>query len=253
MERGTPMFNVATIVPKAHLNELKHDKYFMCLSMAARDTEYFNFFARRAAEGRFVIMDNSAVELGYPQPFPEYYELAERMGVSEIMLPDIFQDAEATITAAEDALAWLRTVSPHWAGHIMGIPQGKTQLEWMQCAANLKKFREITTIGISYRYDELWNGRENATYLFGNDVFIHYLGCKADPLIDVFPVLRAGRVRSVDSAGPSIYAKHGMEWNPNVPRPKRDVDFLTDNYDTELLKRNIGRYIARCNGLAQYE
>src|SRR3989337_2874228 len=92
---------IATIVPLAHLNEIKDDDYFMALSYAISNSEYAGFFNERAGEGKHVILDNSAVELGEPEDFKGYLEKAMAIHASEIMLPDVFRDPEATLRRAK--------------------------------------------------------------------------------------------------------------------------------------------------------
>ncbi len=104
---------IATIVPLAHLDELRYDDYLMALAHAAQTRDYMDFYKARAGEGRYVILDNSAVELGKPMDFATYLGLAMEMGASEIVLPDHFQDAKRTKAVAFVCLCCVSCLIPH--------------------------------------------------------------------------------------------------------------------------------------------
>lgn len=253
---------VATLVPKAHLIDINGDEYFMALSYAATDPEYVNFFATQARIGNYVILDNSAVELGHPEPFEDYLAKAFKMGVSEVMLPDFFQDAQATVAEARRCMSILS--EQRYGGNIMVIPQGKTVLEWIECCkalldirvqfAGSHRYLAATTVGISTRYTDFFDGsRAKILWLLELALFggqkVHFLGCYADPRMEIAPVLPLHYVRGVDSSYPSVYAQQGMLLTPEAfswPRPPRNIDFLNDKYDRTLLRANITEWRDAC-------
>jgi len=249
---------VATLVPLKHLNEIIDDEYFMALSHAAENDEYLNFFRERVDEGKYVILDNSSIEMGGPDTFETYLEKAMLIGASEIMLPDIFQDPAATVLEAERCMAILKKVG--YSGNVMMIPQGETVWGWLSNARDLCNIRELrfptnpyhghweaNTVGITYRYTDLFGGnRLNVLWLLSSILpgyqKIHFLGCKTDPRLEARLAIKQPEVRGVDSSYPCVYTHHGMEllpiWMEGV-RPSREIDFLEDEYDPNLLKRNL--------------
>jgi hypothetical protein len=250
---------VATIVPLNHLDLIKNDTYFMALAHAAEDKSYLNFFRDRAAEGKYVILDNSAVELGRSEEFEAYVHKARSMNASCILLPDIFQDRAATFAEAVKGCDIIFTGS--YAPDIMVVPQGTTIGEWLASAIDLyylvkNKLDTTPIMGISCRYTEMFHGnRASAVMLLIAaaipNLRIHLLWCYANPIFEVLPLLFHGSfgVMGVDSSYPSVYAWHGMQLDNKDfenPRPERKIDFLTDTYDVPLLKYNIRTWVKAC-------
>lgn len=243
---------IATIVPLNHLNLIKDDDYFLALSHVASDSDYVNFFRNRTVEGKHVILDNSAIEMGQFEDFGEYFDKAVAMNASEIMFPDVYEDPDATFEEALIAARKFNGIINLRGMSVMVIPQGNSRSVWLANAQNLynlaKRFSFAATIGITYRYNSMFGGsRESVVNLLAASAElwaaeIHLLGVCADPRLEAEPLLKLPNVRSLDSSYPSIYAQHGIELTPEMfsnPRPERNIDFLQDVYDENLLKKNI--------------
>ena len=260
---------VATIVPLKHLNTIIDDEYFMCLSHAAENSEYLHFFEDRSKEGKYVILDNSAIEMGGPESFETYLEKALLMEASEIMLPDIFPDPVATLLEARRCMALLKRVK--YSGNVMVIPQGATVLEWLSNARDLCEIRvlrypmnpiggdaaehwEATTIGISYRHADLFGGNRIDILWLLDSILpgfqkIHFLGVKMDPRFEARLAIKQYGVRGVDSSFPCVYTRHGIKITPEFlsgSRPTREIDFLEDGYDPKLLQKNMDMWWDAC-------
>ncbi len=258
---------VATIVPANHLDLIKEDDYFMALAHVAKArSDYIDFFKSRSEEGKYVILDNSAVEQGDPGSFEDYIQVAEAMKASAIMLPDYFMDAEKTIEAARTSLAlldnWNDFATPE--AEVIVIPQGKSLGEWLECALALQNavtdYGFIPFIGISCRYTGMFGvGRlaiaitvHSAISRFSGKV--HLLGCYADPRKDVRPGIGYPWLSGVDSSYAAVYAQHGYEMTENSfdwPRPPRNIDFINDTYNSELLASNIDVWRKACQKVVQ--
>ena len=254
---------IATIVPLKHLNTIVNDEYFMALSHAAGNDGYLNFFRERVEEGKYVILDNSAIEIGEPEAFETYLEKARLMKASEVMLPDFFQESGRTLQEAERCMKLL--AKTNFCCNIMVIPQGKTVLEWFANAKALLSIRvlnqdfrsgfwEATTVGISARYTKMFGGnRLDMLWLLStilpNFQKVHFLGQYIDPRFEARLALEYPVVRVVDSSFPCVYTRHGIKISPeflNGPRPTREIDFLEDEYDTELLQGNMDMWWNAC-------
>ena len=255
---------IATIVPLKHLNKIIGDEYFMALSHVAGNGEYLNFFRERVEEGKYVILDNSAIEMGGPETFETYLEKALLMKASEIMLPDIFPDPVATLKEAKRCMVLLK--KRKYSGNVMVIPQGETMLEWLSNARDLCRIRELsilelgrnyweaTTVGISYRHADLFGGnRLNVLWLLDSILpgyqKIHLLGAKMDPRFEARPAIKQFGVRGIDSSFPCVYTRHGIKITPEFlsgSRPTREINFLEDEYDTGLLQYNMDMWWDAC-------
>lgn len=251
---------LATILPMAHLKELEQDEYFLALAHMEDFPEYREFFQRKAAAGKHVILDNSAVELGGPEPFEKYIKRAMSLSATQIMFPDIFKDPAATLEEARKAMKFMASIP--YRPMIMVIPQGNTTAEWLENAANLIELqadgpmghRCVHTVGISYRYNEMFNGNRleiswRLSWLLRSYQKIHLLGCAADPKKEGAVALKLAHIQGMDSSYPALYAYHKLELTEKdfgQPRPSRDMNFATDEYDVGLLRRNLETWWKAC-------
>lgn len=249
---------IATILPLHHLDEIRDDSYFMALSHACENEEYLKFFRERAKDNRYVILDNSAVETGAPEDFKTYMEKATAIGVSSIMLPDVFQDARATLDSAYWALDDYALDIKLLSMDVMVIPQGRSIDEWLKNAKDLSDIvldRGMSPIfGISCRYTSMFGGTRSLAILLlhhhrNEYLKIHLLGCYADPRIDVRPILNFHFITGVDSSYAAVYTENILKITPESlsgTRPSRNINFLTDTYDVELLRDNIKAWRLAC-------
>lgn len=243
---------VATIVPVQHLSAIRHHKRFMALVHLLKDDEYRTFYKHRVDENKWVILDNSTVELGEPYPLEPYIAEAVRLGASEILLPDWLHDRRLTLNAAYLGLKAVEAAG--YRGQVMGVPQGKNVAEWVLCLRDMLNMG-ITSIGISRRYlDKFGESRLFACYtVLANaldlnvlDISVHLLGAGAPVEIEVAPCLKLYWVVGVDSAMPSYFAKAGMPIPFNAERPNVEIDFERDWYEPTLLYENIAAWRALC-------
>ena len=250
----------ATIVPRPHLDETKNDDIFLALSFIAKsDPEYLLFFKERAAEGKFVILDNSTIEGGTPDNFGDVLNIAIRMRASEIVLPDYFQDSRRTLEAASEGLAYVKANSGYH-GKCMLAPKGTTAKEWATCAYAALKIDGVDTIGLSYRYTKMFGQRGLVAYGMEDELIktgksLHFLGCDIDPHIEITSNAQKNRIRSVDSSFAALYTKKGIRLSEETvranPRTQGDhnlINFESEVLDTDLLRLNIKWWKDRCLG-----
>ncbi len=242
---------IATIVPIAHLDLTAGDRRFMALVHLLEYGRYRRFFEERVKAGKYVILDNSTVELGAPWPMEDYVEKAMSIGASEILLPDWLHSANRTLDAAESGLR--RIENSGYSGNVMGVPQGKTQEEWIECLEEMLGMG-ITSIGVSRRYlDKFGQSRLFACYVVYHvamqmnvDFSIHLLGAGLPAEKEVAPCLRLPRVVGVDSSMPSYFAKAREKLGFGAVRPEVERDLETDLYDADLIATNVASWRLLC-------
>lgn len=240
-----------TILPTAYLALTENHYYHMALAhLIGKDRVYTDFYIRMAKEGNFVILDNGVIETGTPMPIQEVVARAKLIGASEIILPDFLDDSSKTLDSVCQDIPYARQ---HFKGSLMGVPQGATKAEWVECAKLMLEM-DIDTMGIPKRLVKL--GRDArldvletlAWSLRGRNV--HLLGCQENP-IECTMIEKAVKnkqivsVRSVDSCIPYVYARENM-YISQGPRPSGDVDFSAKDAVVEKLLRNIEIWEASC-------
>lgn len=251
---------VATIVPVNHLRSIEGDSYMLALSYLAIHPNYRNFFQTHAWAGSYVILDNSAIELGRPEPFSSYIRQATRMDASEILLPDYYRRPSLTLDAAGKSLRMLNLIG-EYSGKIMVVPQGSSIDDWVTNMRELLALREgpyaASTVGISCRYTSLFFGNRGDALpliepLLANypNLKVHLLGCYSDPREEIAPILSLDMVNGVDSSYPTVYTQRGMRLQSHMfgnVRPARRIDFERDSYDDTLLAHNIYEWRKACS------
>ncbi len=245
---------VATIVPIAHLPMIAEHDRFMALVHLLDDHLYNAFYKARVDEGKWVILDNSTVELGEPYPMEKYIPAAIRLGASEILLPDWLFDKNRTLEEADVSMDLAGAAG--YEGRYMGVPQGATQEEWIDCLRQMLRM-DIWSIGISRRYwpEKFGMSRLMACYTAlavaeeeggARSLGIHLLGAGLPAEMEVAPCLRLPWVIGVDSAMPSYFSKAGQFLNNNAVRPKVQRDLREDSYPISLMQENVNKWRELC-------
>lgn len=230
-------FRVAHIVPVSHLSDTVDNQYHMCLAHLVKESdEYAAHFARVAAGGKFVLMDNGAAEGAQLRP-EALFEMYEEVGPTEIVLPDTLFEPASTI---QKSRAFLQMMQDRGAGYrTMAVPQGRTLAEWAACARIFVKDTRINAIGISKFLNVATRDRYVRFKACGilddlireynrtDDLEVHLLGCDEGPLIvkmchEAYPF-----VRGCDSAFAYLQAQAGKRMTlRDDGRPDGTIDFL---------------------------
>ncbi|MNB67133.1 hypothetical protein D3C75_136180 [compost metagenome] len=266
----------ATIVPQKYLHLIENQTYHMALAHLIGKAGFEDYSAFYELKGKqddkFLIMDNGLIE-GDPRPIEEIVEKAKLLYASELVLPDVFRDSPATLSAVERAFDYIYD-NGIYDLKVMAVAQGNTYEEWLANARELLKL-PINTLGIpkvltklpyykmtpggftTYEKDGYWLQRLEALQalrvdLDATDVEIHLLGCWDTPLEAkrIANAVASGdchEVRGIDSAIPWVYANAGMKMSEGE-RPVGPVDFGATNLDADdlTLKYNIHMWQREC-------
>lgn len=227
---------IAEIVPVSCLKYTAENQYFMCLAnLVAKSEEYTNFYKKKSAEGRFVLMDNGAAEEEQLNN-DQLIECYQKVNPTEIVLPDTLCDGEVSYIKTMDAMEYFE--SKRLPYRYMAVPQGKTLEEWCECAEKLLQHTRINAIGVSKFLEMITKDKDvrvkavewldkKATEMDRRDIEVHLLGCSEGPA----PVKKAFEnshlVRGCDSAIGYLYSQAGIaNVEPTSTRPAGEIDFL---------------------------
>lgn len=231
------------IPPKDYVGEFTQDQHHhLILVHELEDNEYREEYDRRADKGDFIILDNGAHELEVGFDIVRLMGMAQRVGVSEVVLPDALFNYKETIQKTSSAIHWLKG-HPRTANDFryMIVPQGNSYHEYQYCLNTMVRdfstFRgDRFTIGISKDYEVFEGGLHRiladlVSPLFTHFNFdIHLLGWgrqmdKLSTLATDFPW-----IRSVDSAKPIVFGRNNFSLpscitllnNPRYPGRQKD-------------------------------
>lgn len=238
-----------SIVPIHHLDLIKDDDYFMALlHLVQSSLEYQDFFRARVEEGKFVLLDDSAVERPGSNP-TDIIEGAKAIGASEVMLADSIYDEKATLSGARATLdAIIFEFGDDLPFAVMAVPQGRTDIEWLRCAKEMVSWSDVDTLGISYTTTTYFKSgcrAEVIQRLLSSGVVpkaLHLLGC-----FDIKEARATARqypgIRSIDSAIATIFTQQGALIGDGYQRPRdleaRVIDFRTCRLPHHPLARNL--------------
>lgn len=149
---------VCHILPYKVLQSLPDDTFGSHLVVAPyllETEEYLQYFVQLRERQRrheipksWLILDNGVAE-GYLLTDEQMYELALRIDADEMVLTDILHDGPATVDKAKEILGRYGRALKGKKISLMGVPQGKTEEEYIECARQLIKLG-VNTLGVSY-------------------------------------------------------------------------------------------------------
>lgn len=167
--------------------------------------EYAELFKDRPEE-HIILMDNGTVELGAPVS-PNVMEDAVRaVAPNVIILPDVIGDMEATIKIVKKFAKQYKELRDTYNCELMGVIQGKTQTQLIECADEIDKATKCDAFGIPRWITKEMGSRMGITmniqFAFTSKQ-IHLLGF-SNNLIDDISCARIPGIRGIDSSLPVV-------------------------------------------------
>lgn len=232
------------IAPTSYLHEYAgaSPTHLVLAHLVEEDDAYASYYADRALDGDFIMMDNSAYELKEPYAPFKLIALAKKCGAHAVVLPDYpFQPCSKTIEAANEFIPLFKA-----AGLLtFFVPQsevGNTE-DWIQGYKWAAQHPDIDIIGMSIL--GVPNAIPNVEPAFARVVMTqilldrgvfnkkkhhHYLGLNAGPALEIPSLLRMGVLDTIDSSNPVWMAVLGHEYNDNSDSflPVRKVNLPVD-------------------------
>lgn len=226
------------------------------------DPVYRRFYEEMSARSDYIIVDNSVTELGEARNIALVVEAARLVGAHELVLPDVFGDATATVFSTLRALQHLDRKYPHHGWKLCAVPHGKTPEEWIQCYTTLCKLDDVVVIGIPKVVETygMEGGREamlaamQTLGLVRKNKEYHLLGVWSDPLEVLRIAQRFPWVRSVDSCIPVLAGLHGVPFpdpllNTQFERPAEKLDFnAIEDPHPEITRFNCKQFLYWASG-----
>lgn len=244
----------AVIAPSALLEKYATSQYHLCLCHRVLVDDFYAHFYSKDARG-FVILDNSAHELGVGGMLMDMKKASFLVHPKEVVLPDRLFFSEDTIKYARESIDTFRGLAPR----IMGVPQGTNLQEWKSCCAHLIDLG-VDTIGVSKDYEgwdgglpalvqevrgihsRSWHARATCIHMLGWGrklwQLTHLRAIEEDPYLPI---------RGIDSGKPLVYASADIDLEaPGMPPyPGRLENFFNltdDNIPTEMALKNINAF-----------
>lgn len=213
---------LASIVPMKDVAHTFDGDYAMLLAHLK------DYYPEKRNRNCYVIMDNSLIELGGAVNVETVYNAAKQCGADEFILPDVFQDADATIQKVVESIWWLYSHGHMDEFRLMAVCQGETIEDFIRCFKRLNDIPEIHCIGIPKVAAGLsLFGRPGLEPIWQNSrKAIHLLGCWNN-LSELTEYERPSLIRSCDTCIPALLSTRDVSfaW---TDRPEKTIDLIND-------------------------
>ena len=217
-----------------------NDYDYALVHLFETEPTYLQFFKNSLAQGRTVLLDNSIFELGTAFDPDEYAYWIKELKPTEYIIPDVLED---TLGTMDNALDWKEKYSD-LPGKTIGVVQGKSYADLVQCYDYLDNIIGVDKIAISFDYSyylevcphpNKWMGyalgRVQTLTRLLNDGIIntkkphHLLGC-ALPIEFLFYRKDFKWLESVDTSNPIVHAILGFGYEPGGLDSKKSIKLI---------------------------
>lgn len=125
--------------------------YEMYLAQELKEKATPDILNAIANKNNYKILDNGCYENDIVD-LDSLFEVAEKIKASEIILPDVMGNFDASLRATTDALEYAVLHGYNRYYKFMAVCQGETWEDYMASAQLLSTFREVTCIGIPKKF-----------------------------------------------------------------------------------------------------
>ena len=210
-----------------------------------KDERYREMYQHLHQMGDFIMVDNGAAELDEKLvPFKDIVDVCIDW-VDEIILPDIFREAEKTIV---NTLEYARMVP---ANKRAICPQGVTSDEWLACFRSIQQEIDFVTVCVpkhteSFEGERLHLVKRLLTHA-DLEYNIHALGVYRNPFLEITEMSELVYVRSMDTGAAMAWAQAGLSIETlHEPRQTLKQDSLPMVYH-DLYSQNVDILTEWCN------
>ena len=212
--------------PNAYLEmSRRYNDYDYCLvHLCDTYPEYLQFFKDSLSQGREVLLDNSIFELGTAYDPVKFASRIQEIKPTYYVVPDVLEDCYATMNSWE---AFDGEFGDNLPGLAIGVVQGKTFEELVNCYKFMSKHADYIAISFDYSYyqitglgdtklekmmdgriqfidrlirEGIWNGRKPH----------HLLGCSLAREFKMYQ--NTPSIRSCDTSNPVTAALDGARY-----------------------------------------
>jgi len=217
-----------------------NDYDYALVHLFETEPTYLQFFKYSLAQGRTVLLDNSIFELGTAFDSDKFAHWIKELKPTEYIIPDVLESALGTM---DNALDWKEKYSD-LPGKTIGVVQGKSYEDLVQCYDYLDNVIGVDKIAISFDYSyylevcphpNKWMGYalgrvQTLTRLLNDGVINtekphHLLGC-ALPIEFMFYREGFKWLDSLDTSSPIVHALLDFGYEPGGLVSKKSIKLI---------------------------
>lgn len=209
-------------------DSLQYNDYDYCLvHLMEQEPKYKDFFMKGSEMGRRILLDTSIFELGEAFDLEKYATWIKTLCPYEYILPDVLEDCNATMVNSEKFVEKY----PNLLGKKIGVVQGKTYEEIIECYKFLDEKLNVDKIAISFDYSlyEKLCPHPNkwVSFMMGRVLVInkllqdgvlnvkkphHLLGCSNPLEFSFYKDATFNFIESLDTSSPVVHGLHKVHY-----------------------------------------
>jgi len=213
---------------------INHPKYLEFYTLLKERNEVLPSTA-----SRFSILDNGAFEEGKAIDSAKYRDLIQQLNPNVIVLPDVVNDKQATIDAVNKFLDEFGDILKSFSW--MGVLQGETYKDYMECYEFYSPFEDVHLIGIPYhRFYRPKLINDLKLNELGEDAGLYFHALGLPNPFELRELRKFSAMHSVDTSLPVTSGKCLMNFEDfNWQKTKLDMNDVFDDNQLEIIKKNI--------------
>jgi len=266
------MIKIAHEAPKSIFDEVQRftDYDYALVHLFEEDKEYFNQFKKAALKGREIILDNSIFELEEAFNPDKFLHWVNELRPTWYIVPDVLEDSNATINKMID---WNNKYKSTATGKAIGVVQGKTYNEIVECYKYMDKSANVDMIAISFDYSyyskSVPHANKYVSWMLGRvkllgdllkdgiinkDKKHHLLGCGLPQEFSFYKHSDYDWLYSLDTSNPVVHGIKGITYGQEgLWSKERQKLFELINSEIEMdqlntIKNNIQKFRWFTNG-----
>lgn len=255
--------------PKSIFKEVQRvtDGDYALVNLFAEDPEYYQLFKHAVESGREVILDNGVFELGSAWDAAEYANWINRLKPTWYIVPDVLEDADATIHSFYDFIGRYEGLP----GKVIGVVQGKSYEDMVRCYEAIEPSCDMVAMSFDFSwfqdpdcprsfYLQAMIGRQAMIATLLEDHVIntskphHLLGVMLPQEVRFYAQPKYDWIYSIDTSNPVVHGLKGIRYTGLGLRSKEYQKLYTminaevSSKQLEDILFNIEQFKEYCNG-----
>jgi hypothetical protein len=266
------MIKIAHESPKSIFEEVQRftDYDYALVHLFEEDKEYLKQFQQAALKGREIILDNSIFELEEAFDADKFDDWVKYLKPTWYIVPDVLEDGYATIDKMED---WNNKGLGYKGSGKIGVVQGKTYEEILDCYNYMNKEADVDMIAISFDYSyytkSVPHANKYVSWMLGRvkllgdllkdgvinkDKKHHLLGCGLPQEFQFYKHSDYDWIYSLDTSNPVVHGIKGISykdqglWSKESQKLFELINSDIDIDQLNLIKNNIQKFRWFTNG-----
>ena len=246
------------------------DYDYALVHLLEKNGRYRDTFERAVKKGREVILDNSIFELEEAFDAEKFDLWVKRLKPTWYIVPDALENAYKTIDQMED---WNNKGYGYDASGKIGVVQGQTYDEIVDCYNYMNKEADVDMIAISFDYSYYTRScphpNRYVSWMLGRAKLLgdllrdgvinkekkhHLLGCGLPQEFSLYKHSDYSWIYSLDTSNPVVHGLKGINygsdglWSKESQKLHELIDYPLEEIDTNLVLNNIQKFRWFTNG-----